>query len=208
MNRYPYRRRPRLPFFALGFSSLCIPEPGVPPASGYDGGDCCSCTCPNVPGRECGNTSGWTCKDPNAPCVDFFIEAGTVTTVAVRANGFDTRPGEARGGSGCKRRGCRARLARDGDFKDDESRWSCRQSLAPQGEQCAITFSFAEALDIEYVQVASYQPDKHPRTLQVRSTGVAKKKLHLGTCTSCMGCIHLHRSLSNPTLYCRGTTNV
>lgn len=104
--------------------------------------------------------------------MDFFIEAGTITTVAVRANGFDTRPGEVRGGSGCKRRGCRAKLSRDGDFMNDESRWSCRQSLVPHAEECAITFSFEEALDIEHVQVAFYRPDEHPRTLQVSRVGI------------------------------------
>ena len=99
--------------------------------------------------------------------MDFFVEAGTLTNVAVKANGFDTRPGEVRGGSGCMRRGCRARLTRDGDHKTGESRWSCRQSLVPHGEQCEITFSFESAMDIEYVQVAFYKPDKQFRTLQV-----------------------------------------
>ena len=40
-----------------------------PTRIGYDGGDCCSCTC--VPGGyfECG-ASGYSCIDPEAPCVD------------------------------------------------------------------------------------------------------------------------------------------
>ena len=55
----------------------------------------------------------------------------------------------------------------DVDLKHDESRWSCRWRLVPHGEPCEITFSFEEAPDIEYVQVAFDKADERSRTLQV-----------------------------------------
>ncbi len=37
--------------------------------TGYDGGDCCSCTCAAGDYHECGE-AGFDCIDPEAPCVD------------------------------------------------------------------------------------------------------------------------------------------
>eukprot|EP00904_Undaria_pinnatifida_P003012 jgi/Undpi1/12711/HiC_scaffold_6.g02379.m1 len=37
---------------------------------GYDGGDCCSCTCVNTEDYTCGENGGFTCLDPSAECVD------------------------------------------------------------------------------------------------------------------------------------------
>ncbi|CAM9842057.1 unnamed protein product [Ectocarpus fasciculatus] len=37
---------------------------------GYDGGDCCSCTCEDIPTYPCGSFFGFSCVDPNAPCVN------------------------------------------------------------------------------------------------------------------------------------------
>ncbi|CAM9194521.1 unnamed protein product, partial [Laminaria digitata] len=39
---------------------------------GYDGGDCCECTCVDTDAFTCGLRShgGFTCLDPSAPCVD------------------------------------------------------------------------------------------------------------------------------------------
>lgn len=40
-------------------------------ACGYDGGDCCSCTCEDGPDYSCGQRGvGFFCVDPGAPCVD------------------------------------------------------------------------------------------------------------------------------------------
>lgn len=41
-------------------------------ASGYDGGDCCECTCVNTANYTCGSDhhGGYACLDPSAPCVD------------------------------------------------------------------------------------------------------------------------------------------
>ena len=40
--------------------------------SGYDGGDCCQCTCKSTDRFSCGDGSngGYACLDPNATCVD------------------------------------------------------------------------------------------------------------------------------------------
>lgn len=42
------------------------------PASDYDGGDCCACTCVSTSDFTCGDASngGFDCIDPRAPCVD------------------------------------------------------------------------------------------------------------------------------------------
>ena len=39
---------------------------------GYDGGDCCECTCVDTPYFRCGSNhhGGYACLDPSAPCVD------------------------------------------------------------------------------------------------------------------------------------------
>ena len=43
-----------------------------PTGTGYDGGDCCECTCNDTPQFICGDPQfgGFACLDPNAPCVD------------------------------------------------------------------------------------------------------------------------------------------
>lgn len=40
--------------------------------SGFDGGDCCECTCVSTPSFTCGDGShgDFDCIDPDAPCVD------------------------------------------------------------------------------------------------------------------------------------------
>lgn len=42
------------------------------PASGYDGGDCCDCTCISTDEHTCGDLGkgGFACIDPSAPCTD------------------------------------------------------------------------------------------------------------------------------------------
>lgn len=132
------------------------------PPSGYDGGDCCPCTCP-----DCGGQEGWTCEDPAAPCLDFYIEAGTVTTVTAETNGYDARPGVASGDSGCMTDGCTAALTRDDDIEDEESRWSCKHEITSDYAKCWITFRFAEALELEYLQVAFWKADERTRSLEV-----------------------------------------
>ncbi|CAN0436247.1 unnamed protein product [Pylaiella littoralis] len=37
---------------------------------GYDGGDCCECTCEDRPNQKCGQYGGYTCIDPEAACVN------------------------------------------------------------------------------------------------------------------------------------------
>ncbi|CAM9907104.1 unnamed protein product [Pylaiella littoralis] len=37
---------------------------------GYDGGDCCECTCEDRPNQKCGQNGGYTCIDPEAACVN------------------------------------------------------------------------------------------------------------------------------------------
>lgn len=50
---------------------LLFDLPFAPPLSqDYDGGDCCSCTCVDLPGQECGGFGGFACIDPDALCVD------------------------------------------------------------------------------------------------------------------------------------------
>lgn len=39
--------------------------------SGYDGGDCCDCTCVSTAQTTCGEEGiGFDCRDPDASCVD------------------------------------------------------------------------------------------------------------------------------------------
>ena len=42
----------------------------IPTESGYDGGDCCQCTCVSNRDILCGEAFGFACIDPLAPCVD------------------------------------------------------------------------------------------------------------------------------------------
>ena len=46
--------------------------PTAPTASGYDGGDCCECTCISTVLHTCGEESSsfFSCVDPEAPCVN------------------------------------------------------------------------------------------------------------------------------------------
>lgn len=107
--------------------------------------------------------------DPGAPCVDDgeYVEAGAVTTVTAVANSHDTNSNEDSALSGCMNTGCVAKLTRDGDTDDDESRWSCKQSIVPNEQLCQIVFSFSEAQDVRSVQVAFRKPDLYPRALDV-----------------------------------------
>ena len=41
----------------------------MPQYSGYDGGDCCECTCVGSE-LQCGQYGQYACIDPAAPCVD------------------------------------------------------------------------------------------------------------------------------------------
>ena len=69
-------RRAELKSCLPGTNKLSVPSSfarrNAPPFSGYDGGDCCSCTC--VPpetssdDRACTNDVGFACIDPDAPC--------------------------------------------------------------------------------------------------------------------------------------------
>ncbi|CAM9527606.1 unnamed protein product, partial [Ectocarpus sp. 13 AM-2016] len=45
-------------------------EPNNVEECGYDGGDCCPCTCEDIPTYPCGSFSRFSCVDPNAPCVN------------------------------------------------------------------------------------------------------------------------------------------
>ncbi|CAN0319675.1 unnamed protein product [Ectocarpus sp. 8 AP-2014] len=45
-------------------------EPNNVEECGYDGGDCCACTCEDIPTYPCGSFSRFSCVDPNAPCVN------------------------------------------------------------------------------------------------------------------------------------------
>ena len=38
--------------------------------SGFDGGDCCECTCVSTEQYTCGENGGFSCLDPSAPCAD------------------------------------------------------------------------------------------------------------------------------------------
>lgn len=138
-------------------------------APGYDGGDCCECTCISTAQYTCGNDlhGGYTCVDPNAACFDGYVEARTKTSVGVSANAYDTRRGQDRGNVGCGADGCVPALSRDGISSDPESRWSCARKIVPDGGPCEIEFTFADAQDIKDVQVAFYKGDERLRTLEV-----------------------------------------
>ena len=141
------------------------------PFSGYDGGDCCGCTCVSTPDATCGENGGFDCVDPDSSCGTELVEAVTKTAVSVSTNMFDTRAGEAFGDVGCGETGCRPELTMDGSV-DLESRWACAQKLNPGGGVCQIVFVFEDPQDIVEVQVAFYKGSERSRTLQV------KKLLH------------------------------
>lgn len=140
------------------------------PYPGYDGGDCCECTCDSTLPFSCGDDAEFDCVDPSASCFNFYVEAGTKTTVGVSTNGYDTRPGQASGDSGCLVDGCAPELARDGISADVESRWSCSQSIIPSGRLCRIDFSFEEPQDIVFVEVDFWKLEERTRTLEVSAS--------------------------------------
>ena len=146
--------------------------------SGYDGGDCCECTCDPTAEYECGHGlhGGYSCVDPSASCFEGSVEAGTKTTVDVSANAFDNRQGPDSDGVGCGQDGCEPVLSRDGNSYDTESRWSCAQKIVPVGEACEIGFTFEDPQDIVELQVAFWKVDQRSRTLEVRS--MAEFQLH------------------------------
>lgn len=136
---------------------------------GYDGGDCCECTCVSTAGYICGDTNGFDCVDPASPCVNGFVEAGSKTTVRVSANAYDMRPGKKSGHHGCNEDGCVPELTRDGiTLVEAESRWSCKSKLVPHGKPCAIEFKFADPQDLKRVEVAFFKGDQRSRTVKVR----------------------------------------
>ena len=44
-------------------------SPFLSVSSGYDGGDCCECTCVSTSDYTCGEHGGYFCLDPGANCV-------------------------------------------------------------------------------------------------------------------------------------------
>lgn len=66
----PNSATPNDNLFLLFFSSCG--DIFKPHQSGYDGGDCCSCTCVDTVHYRCGSEhhGGFACLDPGAPCVD------------------------------------------------------------------------------------------------------------------------------------------
>ena len=143
--------------------------------SGYDGGDCCECTCVSTSEIACGDSDGFDCIDPDSSCEENLVEAVTKTTIGVSTNTFDTRVGEALGGVGCGQDGCGPELTRDGSV-DLESRWACAQKLNPGGGLCEIGFVFEDPQDIFEVEVAFFKGDERSRTLQVGKTRHDKER--------------------------------
>ena len=142
--------------------------------SGYDGGDCCECTCDPTIQYGCDfYFDPADCIDPSAPCVNNYIEAGSKTTVGVSANAYDTRPGLASNMVGCQEDGCSPSLTRDGISDDIESRWSCAQAIVPDGGFCEIMFTFESPQDIVDIQVAFPYDDESARSLEVSCTTIA-----------------------------------
>lgn len=140
--------------------------------AGYDGGDCCHCTCTSASentARHCGGGSGYQCRDPDAVCVEDgdYVEAGTVTTVNVVANAHNGNSAVEGAYSGCQTTGCVAELTRDGDTDDAESRWSCRQDIVPYEQLCHIIFWLEKPQDVRSIQVAFWKPHMYARLLQV-----------------------------------------
>ena len=135
--------------------------------TGYDGGDCCDCTCVSTTAYTCGD-SGYDCVDPDSSCDVDYVEAGTKTTVTASANAYDERPGADSDSNGCFMDGCEPSLTRDGITDDVESRWSCAAKIVPGELECAIDFIFEDPQDIKDVQVSFYKGDERSRSLQVR----------------------------------------
>ena len=138
---------------------------------GYDGGDCCECTCVSTVEAACGDND-YNCIDPSYPCIEGYVLAGTKTIISVSANAYDSRPGDSGDDVGCGEDGCLPALAQDGfTVEDPESRWSCSQEIVPDGGLCEIEFVFEDPQDIMDVQVAFYKGDERSRTLQVKIRG-------------------------------------
>ena len=134
-------------------------------SAGYDGGDCCECTCADTEEYTCGDNGEFDCVDPRSLCA--HVEVGTKTSVTVSANAYDTRGNSA--GIGCGASGCEPALARDGDGEGAESRWSCAQKIVPDGSLCEITFTFGEPQDIKGSQIAFLNGDDRTRSVEVRA---------------------------------------
>lgn len=123
--------------------------------SDYDGGDCCECTCDYTIPYSCDLFfDPVDCVDPNAPCVNDYVEVGTKTTVGVSANGYDTRPEQDSSNYGCQQDGCAPALTRDGISDDIKSKWSCSQEFVSDGSFCEIKFTFDSPQNVAEVQVA------------------------------------------------------
>lgn len=142
--------------------------------AGYDGGDCCECTCANTEEYTCGDNGEFDCVDPRSLCA--HVEVGTKTSVAVSANAYDTRGNSA--GVGCGSSGCEPALARDGDAEGAESRWSCAQKIVPDGALCEITFTFGEPQDIKGSQIAFLNGDDRTRSVEVRAGCIYSGSTH------------------------------
>lgn len=98
-----------------------------------------------------------------------LVEVGESTKVEITSTGYDDRPGAALGDVGCGTDGCLPELTRDGDQDSAESRWSCKEDIARNGDQCKIQFDFGEEQDVAAVEVAFYKWDVRSRTLKVRA---------------------------------------
>ncbi|CAN0169681.1 unnamed protein product, partial [Laminaria digitata] len=70
--------------------------------------------------------------------------------------------------------GCEPALTRDGVTDDDESRWSCRKDIVPDGGQCEIEFRFDTPQDLLDVQVAFYKGDERSRTLKINGDQIGE----------------------------------
>lgn len=140
---------------------------------GYDGGDCCECTCISRMDVTCGENAGYDCVDPSSSCEEVeLVEAGTKTSISTTANAFDERAGAASGMSGCQLNGCEPGLTRDGvTAADAESRWSCAAKLVPGELPCAIDFVFEDPQDIVDVEIAFYKGDDRTRTVEATING-------------------------------------
>ena len=98
---------------------------------------------------------------------DFYVEAGTLTTVVASASAYDTRPGGESGDVGCGDDGCLPSLIRDNVTTDGESRWSCSEKIVPDGGQCTIVFNLDQPFYVAYVHVAFWNEDERTLQLQV-----------------------------------------
>lgn len=100
---------------------------------------------------------------PTPAPVSGLVEAGTRTTVLVKANAFDSRTSD----TGCAPIGCVAVNTRDSSLS---SRWSCKGDLL-DGESCEITFNFEEPQEIVRMDIAFYNGTERTRLLEVEVNG-------------------------------------